>query len=178
MIIKCYLPIKTKVNITQGIKSDKGGSHRLFEEAKFDDTYSIDFDLPIGTPIYAALSGVVEEVVDQFKGNYSGTDWNKGYKAYLRTNYIILKHKNGTYSLYHHLKYKSSAVKVGQKIKAGQLIGYSGNTGWSMCPHLHFSLFKKVKGLVRKTVPFRFVDYDRPLKDGYYVAKRRRLSEA
>jgi len=175
-MIKCYLPIKVKVNITQGINSKGDGSHKPFPEAKFDDTYSIDFDLLVGTPIYSVLDGIVEKVVDNFNGNYSGDDWKKGYNAYLKTNYLVIKHKKGVYSLFNHIKYKGSMVKKNQKVKQGQLIAYSGNTGWSFLPHLHFSLFRKVEGLTRKTIPFTFFDYDKSLEDRYYVAKRRRLS--
>lgn len=173
MIIKCYLPIKTKIDITQGIKSNKQGSHRVFKEARLDDTYSVDFNVPTGTPIYSVLDGIVEEVIDKFQGNYSGNDWKKGYNAYLKTNYIIIKHKKGIFSLYHHLKNKGSKVKKGQKVKVGELIGYSGNTGWSFRSHLHFSLFKKTKKWIRKTIPFVFKNYKKSLEDKYYYFKRK-----
>lgn len=148
----------------------KKWSHKLFKEAKFDDTYSIDLDFPIGTTVYATLKGVVDEVIDKFKGNYAGTDWDRGYKAYLRINYIIIN------TGYHHLKCKGSVVKIRQKIKAGQLICYSGNPDWSMRPHLHFSLFKKIKGMIRKTISFKFIDYNKSLEDKYYVVRRKRFS--
>lgn len=174
-MIICQLPIKTKIIIGQGFKSKGDGSHRPFLEAKFDDTYSVDFELPVGTPIYTPLDGIVDEVVDKFRTHYSGSDWKKGYKAYLKTNYLVIRHKKNVYSLYHHIKYKSGVVKKGQKVKIGQLICYSGNIGWSASPHLHFSFFKKTKTLTRKTIPFRFRDYKKSLDDRYYKKLREKV---
>lgn len=99
--------------------------------------YAIDFLVPIGTLIYAAASGKVVWI--KTNSNVGGINkkkyWNLG-------NRIVIKHKNGEYTAYEHLKYKGVVVKVGQKVKKGQLIGYSGITGWSTIgPHLHFEVF-------------------------------------
>ena len=53
-------------------------------------------------------------------------------------NYIIIDHGGGVATLYAHLSQLS--VKKNEQVKAGQLIGVSGNTGWSTGPHLHFEL--------------------------------------
>jgi murein DD-endopeptidase MepM/ murein hydrolase activator NlpD len=171
-MITINLPIKIKPYISQGTHSDKEGSHRLFNEAKFDDTYSVDFEMPTGTKLYAVMDGVVDEVVDKFKGNYRGSDWSKGYKAYLKTNYLIINHGKNLYSLYHHIKHNGSKVKKGQKVKAGDFVCYSGNVGWSASPHLHFSMFRKRRGWVRVTVPFRFRGYKNSLDDRHYIQRR------
>ena len=97
--------------------------------------YSIDFKCDEGTPIYATLAGKVVFVKDD--SNAGGDDrkyWNDG-------NRIAIKHVNNEYTGYEHLKCKGSKVKVGQIVKKGQLIGFSGNTGYSECPHLHFEVF-------------------------------------
>jgi len=60
-------------------------------------------------------------------------------------NEIVIKHSNGEFTDYCHLKHKGVLVKPGQKVKAGDIIGYSGNTGWSIKPHLHFVVFKFLK---------------------------------
>ena len=55
-------------------------------------------------------------------------------------NYVKIKHTNGYYTLYAHLKYGSVTVKVGDKVKKGQVIGHMGNTGHSFGAHLHFEV--------------------------------------
>ena len=55
-------------------------------------------------------------------------------------NYVKIKHNNGYYTLYAHLKYKSVKVKVGDMVKSGEVIGYMGNTGYSFGGHLHFEV--------------------------------------
>jgi murein DD-endopeptidase MepM/ murein hydrolase activator NlpD len=116
--------------------------------------YAVDFLVPIGTPVYASASGMVVWIKDDSKvgGNDKKKYWNLG-------NRIVIKHKNGEYTAYEHLKYKGAIVKVGQKVKKGQLIGYSGNTGWSTIgPHLHFEVFIKPSKdqSEGETIPFSF----------------------
>lgn len=53
---------------------------------------------------------------------------------------------DNTFALYAHLKYKGVVVKQGQKVKEGDLLGYSGNTGFSDSPHLHFEIYKESEG--------------------------------
>jgi len=89
----------------------------------------IDFRASIGTPIKASLNGIVEEIgnTDAIPGCYSYGKW------------ILLKHPNGLSTLYAHL----SLIKVskGQEVKTGELIGYSGRTGYATGPHLHFTVY-------------------------------------
>lgn len=96
---------------------------------------SIDFIAPEGRPIYAALSGKVTYVKQDSRvgGPYKRL-WFKG-------NRIEIVHKNGEHTAYEHLMYKGSKVEVGQRVRKGQIIGYSGNTGYSHRPHLHFEVF-------------------------------------
>lgn len=55
-------------------------------------------------------------------------------------NYVKLKHNDGYYTLYAHIAYKTVKVKVGDKVKKGQVLGYMGNTGYSFGGHLHFEV--------------------------------------
>jgi murein DD-endopeptidase MepM/ murein hydrolase activator NlpD len=89
----------------------------------------IDLRASIGTPIKAALSGTVVGV-----GN---TDVLASCLSYGK--WIMVKHPNGLSTLYAHLSVHS--VKQGDQVVTGQIIGYSGNTGYSTGPHLHFSVY-------------------------------------
>lgn len=95
---------------------------------------SVDFIVPEGTPIKAAADGVVIEVkIDSDIGGEA-----KEFEEY--GNYIEIEHANGEYSEYEHLKKDGALIKVGDHVIQGQVIGYSGNTGWMahLGPHLHF----------------------------------------
>lgn len=99
--------------------------------------HSLDFTCEEGTPVYASCSGEVVWVKDDSnKGGNHRRYWFDG-------NRIVLKHKNGEYSAYEHLQYQGAMVKVGEEVRKKQLIGYSGNTGFSEGPHLHFEVFIK-----------------------------------
>ncbi|MFJ1377757.1 peptidoglycan DD-metalloendopeptidase family protein [Capnocytophaga canimorsus] len=87
--------------------------------------YGMDFTAPQGTPIYAAGDGVITRA----DGNAAG------YGEHIR-----IDHGYGYVSLYAHLsKYN---VRVGQKVKRGDIIGFVGNTGRSQAPHLHYEVLK------------------------------------
>lgn len=91
----------------------------------------IDIGVPIGTPIYAAADGVVSGV-----GNEDAY-CPKG--AYGR--YTTITHDNGLVTLYGHQS--KQVVSVGQRVKRGDLIGYSGMTGYATGPHLHLTVYSK-----------------------------------
>ncbi len=154
------IPFKKRpVRIGQGFNE---GSHRDWSEDNEDMTYSVDFLLPVGTELIASRGGTVVKVKDSGKKNYSDKDEKKGEDAYKNhMNFIEIKNSDGTYASYSHIKYKGSLVKVKDKVKQGQPIGYSGNTGWSSEPHLDFNVFRKnYNGRKIKTIKFKFKDYD------------------
>lgn len=159
------IPFKKRpVKIGQGFH---GRSHRDWPNDKEDFSYSIDFLLPEGTKIVASRAGVIAKVKIDGKRNYSGKDPSKGEIAYKKwMNEIEVKHKDGTFAAYAHLKYKSSSLKVGDKVKQGQIIASSGNTGWSSAPHLDFTVLRKNYGGYRvKSLKIKFKDYSGPLED-------------
>jgi murein DD-endopeptidase MepM/ murein hydrolase activator NlpD len=89
----------------------------------------VDFRASIGTPVKAALDGIVIGVgnTDVVPTCYSYGKW------------IMVKHPNGLSTLYAHLSVQS--VTTGQQVGTGQVIGYSGNTGYTTGPHLHFGVY-------------------------------------
>jgi murein DD-endopeptidase MepM/ murein hydrolase activator NlpD len=98
---------------------------------------ALDFDMPEGTPVYAAREGVIYTFKDD--SNEGGPFPNYEKKA----NFIIIKHNDGSFGCYWHLKKDGVVVKSGL-IAKGQLIGYSGYTGFALRPHLHFSVKRKL----------------------------------
>jgi len=109
--------------------------------------------MPVDTPIYAARAGVVMEVDNDFYK--SGA--KKAYKS--RANSIRILHADGSMAIYAHLALEKAQAYPGLKVSAGQLIGYSGNTGFSSGPHLHFAV-QLNKGMELVSVPFKFMGTD------------------
>lgn len=98
----------------------------------------VDFGVPRGTKIYAPLSGTVRATgnTDLVPGCYSWGLWT------------LIDHPNGLSTLYAHQSVQ--AVVPGQAVKTGDVIGYSGNSGYSTGPHLHFTVYAKAGVSVRK----------------------------
>ena len=91
---------------------------------------------PIGTPIYAANSGTVLYTSNDCTHSSAGVgacNHGGGYG-----NHVWIQHDNGYQTIYGHMI--NTAVSPGEYVSKGQLIGYSGSTGWSTGPHLHFEL--------------------------------------
>ena len=135
----------------EGIKREEG--HDYDERLR----YSVDFKCVEETPIFAARSGKVMFVKDD--SDVGGDDkkyWNDG-------NRIVLLHEDGEHTGYEHMKHKGVEVRAGQEVKVGQVIGYSGNTGFSSAPHLHFEVFVLTgpdKDEDYQTLEIKFTDFD------------------
>lgn len=98
----------------------------------------VDFGVPTGTKIYAPLGGTVRATgnTDAVPGCYSWGKWT------------LIDHPNGLSTLYAHQSQQS--VVPGQQVSTGEVIGYSGSTGYSTGPHLHFTVYAKAGVSVRK----------------------------
>ncbi|HUO50740.1 MAG TPA: peptidoglycan DD-metalloendopeptidase family protein [Candidatus Paceibacterota bacterium] len=121
-------PIAGKITITQ-----------YFGNTPFADAHAplysghghdgLDIAAPIGTPVHAALSGVILATgnTDAVAGCYSFGKW------------VMIKHDNGLNTMYAHLSQIS--VSAGQQVSTGDVIGFSGETGYATGPHLHFGVY-------------------------------------
>ncbi|MFA6515064.1 MAG: peptidoglycan DD-metalloendopeptidase family protein [Candidatus Paceibacterota bacterium] len=102
--------------------------------------YGLDFRASVGTQVMAMASGVVE-----------GTgDTDIACKGASFGKWVFIRYNNGLSSTYGHLSVISA--KVGQKVKAGDIVGLSGNTGSSTGPHLHVGIYAST-GVKVDTVP-------------------------
>lgn len=131
-----------------GMKIDQGygGS---FSHTDPQNLYAIDFSAAVGTPVVAARDGVVMQVESDF--DQAGLNLEK-YGG--RANFVRIVHDDGSMALYAHLKLEGVLVRVGQRVRAGQQIGLSGNTGFTTGPHLHFAL-QVNRGMRLLSIPFR-----------------------
>lgn len=111
--------------------------HPIYKVKKMHS--GIDFAAPIGTPIYATADGRIEEVSVRFSG------YGK---------MIIIDHGFGYKTRYAHMH--DFAVRQGQSIKRGELIGYVGDTGLSTAPHLHYEVL--MNGVLINPVHYFFND--------------------
>ena len=101
-----------------------------------ENLYAVDFAMPAGAAIVAARAGVVIDVT--LHHQEGGFDIR-----YLdRANAIAIVHEDGTVAEYAHLSPGTPLVKTGERVAAGTTLGYSGNTGYSTGPHLHFIVSK------------------------------------
>ena len=111
--------------------------------------YAVDFEMPVGTQIYAARAGTVIEVASQFFE--ASTDPRNATRA----NVVRVLHADGTMALYAHLNWDSIRVRPGQIVERGEYIADSGNTGFSTGPHLHFAVIRN-GGLRPESLPVQF----------------------
>ena len=131
-----------------------------FSHSTDQSRYAVDFTMDVGEPIHAARPGIVCYIIRRF--DVGGRD----RKKYIdKANKILILHSDGTIATYNHLKKDGVVVEIGERVEVGQLIGYSGNTGFTSKPHLHF-----VVRAGRVSVPIRFKD-TRKLKVGRKYAR-------
>ena len=118
------------VRVSQGYNGPR--THRR------EHHHAIDFSLPTGTPIHAARGGQVALVVDKPCDDEAGTG--------CQNVRIDLRHADGSYATYQHLKPESIVVSVGDEVAVGQVLALSGNSGRSAGPHLHFQVYTPTPG--------------------------------
>lgn len=126
------------------------GFNGSYSHSEAHSRHAVDLSLDEGTPVRAARAGVVMSVETDFHG--AGTDMSK-YGD--RANHIRILHADGTMAVYAHLELESVLVSIGDRVRAGEFIARSGNTGFSSGPHLHFVIQRNSGGSL-VSVPFQF----------------------
>ncbi len=134
--IPAIMPVESK-NLTRVASGYGMRIHPIYKVRKMHT--GMDFTAPVGTEIHATGDGVVRKVVSD----------RSGYGKH-----VIIQHGYGYQTLYAHLS--KFNVRVGQKVKRGDVIGYIGNTGTSTAPHLHYEVIKDNK----KVNPVHFYSND------------------
>ena len=112
--------------------------------------YAVDIGMPEGTPVLAARDGVVMTVDNDFFG--AGLDMAK-YGD--RANNVRIVHADGSMAVYAHLQLESVRVQVGDRVRAGQQLALSGDTGYTSGPHLHFCV-QRNESMELVSIPFEF----------------------
>jgi murein DD-endopeptidase MepM/ murein hydrolase activator NlpD len=134
--IPAIIPISTK-DLTRIASGFGLRIHPVYKITKFHE--GMDFTAPMGTDIYASGDGEITSVESNKRG---------------MGNCIIIDHGFGYSSVYAHLE--GFNVKPGQKVHRGDVIGYVGNTGMSVAPHLHYEI--KLNGVNVDPVNYFFND--------------------
>jgi murein DD-endopeptidase MepM/ murein hydrolase activator NlpD len=136
--------------------------HKLFQgyggsfshEVNSPDHYAHDWDLSENSIVQAARDGVVVGVRQDSNTGGVSDRYNNS------SNYVIIRHSDGTYGEYLHLKQNGSLVKLGESVQAGHAIALSGNTGHSSRAHLHFAVFRIGVGNTHESLPVKFKTRD------------------
>ncbi|MEO8137326.1 MAG: M23 family metallopeptidase [Betaproteobacteria bacterium] len=105
---------------------------RLTSHDNIENRYAVDFAMPVGSMVTAARDGVVIDV----NSHYHEGSKDPGFRD--KANTVAVAHDDGTIAEYAHLAPGPAIVAAGQRVAAGELLGYSGSTGFTTGPHLHF----------------------------------------
>ncbi|MGX9357054.1 M23 family metallopeptidase [Roseobacteraceae bacterium S113] len=133
-----------------------GATYRITQGCDGDFThhgpqrFGMDFDMDVGDPILAARAGLVVFVSESSNRGGATQDYQDD------ANFIVIQHGDRTLGQYFHLQRDGAVVAPGDWVRAGDLIGYSGNTGQSTGPHLHFDVVKGAAGVWSETLPITF----------------------
>jgi len=118
------------------------------------DLHAVDIGLPEGTSVLAARAGVVDAVED---GHGSGRDEEP---ATFEGNFVRVRHADDSYATYAHLARDGVLVRPGERVAAGQLLGYSGASGEIERAQLHFGVSRFEKNAAGRweavSLPVRF----------------------
>lgn len=115
-------------------------THTKLPEVQADDTHAVDFDVPVGTKVYAVESGVVTAL--ECSKNEGGN--NPDFAG--EDNYLYVYNKEFNVMVcYRHLS-PFNHIHLHQHIQTGDYLGQVGTTGYVITPHLHFVIYRYLPG--------------------------------
>jgi murein DD-endopeptidase MepM/ murein hydrolase activator NlpD len=100
------------------------------------ERFTVDFGMPRGSAVHAARGGTVVLVEDS---HVMGCELDECSRF---ANFVVVLHDDGTTGEYFHLEPHTAAVRPGERVRRGQLLARSGNTGFSTAPHLHLGVYR------------------------------------
>lgn len=161
------LPFHGTWLVSNGGRTVETNNHLKFAESggPQNQLYAYDFRFPstgsektleefkaFGKDILAPAGGEVVQVIDGAIDVLPG----ERDRAVGIGNTVIIDHGNGEYSLLCHMKYRSIRVKVGERVRQGDFLGFCGNTGNTSQPHVHFNLQDSPRMHTAKALPIQF----------------------
>jgi len=132
------------------LQLDSTGSSHRGDPAKNENYYAY------GTPLMAVADGVIAATKDSIPQNVPGAN-SRAVPITMTTvggNYVAIDIGQGRYALYAHLQPGSLRVKVGDRVKRGQVIALLGNSGNSTEPHVHFQIADGPTFLSSEGIPY------------------------
>jgi murein DD-endopeptidase MepM/ murein hydrolase activator NlpD len=136
-------PAGKAYEVIQGNCAAKGGKWTHFDASR----YAYDFGMPIGSQVVAVRAGVVVFVREHFSDRDHRPD---------QANALVVQHDDGTLALYGHLTRDGVLPDVGDRVRQGEVIARSGNSGQSPVPHLHFQVYLCGDSVPCPTLPVTF----------------------
>ena len=129
------------------VKTGLTNCSKSYHGAAYPDRYAFDFNVDVGTPFYATRGGKVVLVINDQPSNGGG---NKS------GNWLIIDHKDNTYSIYLHSPKNGIEVNIGDNIKQGDLLGKTGRSGLAGYPHLHYIVVQNGYDWPYDAIPISF----------------------
>ncbi len=134
--------------MVEGYEAMMGQTFHGFFSHQDKGRYAVDIPMAIGTPVAAMRGGTVVDLKEDSDTGCGTSDCADD------GNFVKIDHGDGTFAIYFHLEFQGATVDVGDGVCAGEVVGYSGNTGWSTGPHLHIA----VQNALAISLPLRFFE--------------------
>lgn len=153
----CRYPFDIKRYEIKILRPEGKFAHENFPESR----YAVDFGLPLGSPVLAVKKGTIVLVKhdsdDYFTPKQSiNLAMSELMKLAVRSlNYVVINHENGTVTEYCHLS-KNKVVSEKQSVEEGDIIGYTGRSGFMDLDHLHFNA-GKIENRKGVSIPVKFI---------------------